>query len=103
VSVDPDSLTEVLLLVSVTFQEPIGFFVVTSLSQDSGEVPISHGLGGLQAAINSSKTKVRSFDLLIIKICNRVEKIRFLSLILTFSDLFAKTELMHGSLSLWLL
>ena len=76
VSVDPDSLTDVLLLVSVTVQEPIGFFVVTSLSQDSAEAPISHGLGGLQAAMNSSITEIRSFDLLIIKICNGVENIR---------------------------
>ena len=36
VSVDPDSPTDVLLLVSVTVHEPIGFLVVTSLSQDSG-------------------------------------------------------------------
>jgi len=103
VSVDPDSLTDVLLLVSVTVQEPIGFFVVTSLSQDSGEAPISHGLGGLQATMNSSITKIRSFDLLIIKICKRVENICFLSLILTPSDLIAKTELMNGSLSVRLL
>ena len=43
VSVDPDSPTDVLPLVSVTVHEPIGLLGVTSLSHDSGDAPASHG------------------------------------------------------------
>ena len=68
VSVDPDSPTDVLLLVSVTVHEPIGFLVVTSLSQDRGEVPVSQGPGGLHAVIGIRKAKIRNFQLRILKI-----------------------------------
>ena len=37
VSLDPDSPTDVLPLVSVKVQDPIGFFEMTSLSHDSCE------------------------------------------------------------------
>ena len=75
VSVDPDSLTDVLLLVSVTVHDPIGFLVVTSLSQDIGEAPVSQGLGGLHAVIGTRKAKIRNFQLRILKIKKYVDNL----------------------------
>ena len=75
VSVDPDSLTDVLLLVSVTVHDPIGFLVVTSLSQDTGEAPVSQGPGGLHAVIGTRKAKIRNFQLRILKIKKYVDNL----------------------------